>query len=80
MEEGDESEYWNWKHILVDMVWNVFSISSRVIALAFFASFELYWFWGILGFQITIAILISFLNGWSSDNKAFLSNHHSFLI
>ena len=70
-EEGKESEYWNWKHMVVDMFWNVLSISPRVIALAFFASFELYWFWGIVGFQIATAIVVTFFyhRFWSTENK-----------
>ena len=60
VEEDHKNEKWNWKHMVIDMVWNVLSISPRVIAFAFFASFELSWFWGIVGFQIVIAVVISF--------------------
>ena len=43
-EVDTEHRIWNWKHMIVDLVWNILSISSRVVALALFASYQLYWF------------------------------------
>ena len=54
--EGEND--WNWKDMVVDMLWNVFSICPRVIALALFASYQLYWFWGIVGVQVAICTVI----------------------
>ena len=64
MLEGEtENEDRTWKgmavDMAVDMVWNLLSVSPRVIALALFASFELYWFWGLMITQLVI-ISISF--------------------
>ena len=51
---------WNWKDMVVDMVWNVLAISSRVFTLALFASYRLYWFWGLVGAQIAITSPVIF--------------------
>ena len=73
VEEDNKNENWNWRHMVIDMVWNVLSISPRVIAFAFFASFELSWFWGIAAFQIVIAFAISFWYNWFYDDKDLLT-------
>ena len=59
----EEDVEWTRIDMAVDMVWNLLSISPRVIALALFASFQLYWFWGLIIAQVVIAIisLIMFL-------------------
>ena len=50
---------WTWKDTATDILWNVTSISPRVIILAFFASYEPYWFWGLIITEIvTISVLI----------------------
>ena len=43
---------WTWKDLVVDMVWNILSISPRVIALALFASYVGDWFWILPGAHI----------------------------
>ena len=60
-EEDAEREAWNWKHMIVDLMWNILSISSRVIALALFASFQLYWFWGLICLQVIVCMIIILL-------------------
>ena len=57
MLEDKERHKWTLIDIVIDMLWNVFSVSSRVIALALFASYQLYWFWGIVGVQFAIGAL-----------------------
>ena len=47
--------------MLVDMLWNILSIIPRVVALSLFASYELYWFWGLVGSQIVIVTIICFV-------------------
>ena len=59
--EDAEHEAWNWKHMTVDMLWNILSISPRVIALALFASFRLYWFWGLICLQVIACMIIILL-------------------
>ena len=57
-EEDAGNEDWTWKDMVVDMVWNILSVSPRVIALALFASFELYWFWGLVITQVVIVVIV----------------------
>ena len=57
-EEEAKNEDWTWKDMAIDMVWNIFSVSPRVIALALFASFELYWFWGLVITQLALIVII----------------------
>ena len=66
----DDVEYmqgrWTWKDMAVDMVWNILSISPRVIALVLFASYQLYWFWGlvithIVGVTVFVFIVTRFM-------------------
>ena len=52
----------------VDMVWNILSVISRVIALALFASFELYWFWGLVISQIVIIIIAYSMHQYRTNN------------
>ena len=47
--------------MLVDMLWNIFSIIPRVVTLSLFASYQLYWFWGLVGSQIVIVTIICFI-------------------
>ena len=51
---------WTWKDVVVDMVWNIMSISSRVIALTLFASYEVHWFWSIAGTHTVFMIGVSY--------------------
>ena len=44
--------------MVIDMVWNIFSVIPRAIALALFASFELYWFWGLVISQFAFIVII----------------------
>ena len=53
----------------MDMLWNVLAISSRVTALALFASHQLHWFWGLLGAQIFIATSASLVYERFSESK-----------
>ena len=57
-DENAEHKIWDWKDMLVDMVWNILSVGPRVIALALFASYQIYWFWGLIGLQLIGAMLI----------------------
>ena len=57
-EEEAKNEDWTWKDVAVDMVWNIFSVSPRVITLAVFASFELYWFWGLVITQFAFIVIL----------------------
>ena len=57
-DENAEQKIWDWKDMLVDMVWNILSIGPRVIALALFASYQMYWFWGLIGLQLIGSMLI----------------------
>ena len=57
------------KHIGVDILWNIISISPRVIALALFASFEPYWFWELVISQLLIVTVIAFIAAWKEDKK-----------
>ena len=52
-----EEHDWTCIDLVTDMVWNILSVSPRVIALALFASYELYWFWGLVITQIGIVII-----------------------
>ena len=52
-------EEWTLADMVVDMLWNVFSVSPRVIALVLFASYKLYWFWGIVAAQVGFGVIIS---------------------
>ena len=54
---------WSWKDMVVDMVWNVLAISSRVMTLALFASYRLYWFWSLVGAQIAVTTPVIFWYG-----------------
>ena len=66
-EEMDGNTDWTWKDMAVDMVWNILSVSPRVIALAVFASFQLYWFWGLVITQILITFIVSFSHFYRND-------------
>ena len=69
---------WNWKHMAADLVWNGLSISARVITMALFASYEPYWFWGLIGGQILIAFLCVGHYGTRRDKElGFL--YHAFM-
>ena len=57
-DENAGHKIWDWKDMLVDMVWNILSIGPRVIALALFASYQMNWFWGLIGIQLIGAMLI----------------------
>ena len=64
----DDAEIRDWTRndMAVDMVWNILSISPRVVTLVLFASFQLYWFWGLVITQIVcvtvfVLILIQFI-------------------
>ena len=47
--------------MLLDMLSNILSIIPRVVTLSLFASYELYWFWGLAGSQIVIVTIICFV-------------------
>ena len=47
--------------MLLDMLRNILSIIPRVVTLSLFASYELYWFWGLVGSQIVIITIICFV-------------------
>ena len=51
------------------MLWNVLAISSRVAALALFASHQLHWFWALLGAQISITTSASLVYERFSESK-----------
>ena len=51
---------WTWKDTAADILWNITSISPRVIILALFASYEPYWFWGLIITQIVIISVLIF--------------------
>ena len=56
------SSYWGRMDMTVDMVWTLISVSPRVIALVLFASYQLYWFWGLVITQfvgVTVFVCIS---------------------
>ena len=55
--------------MVVDMLWNVLAISSRVAALALFALHQLHWFWSLLGAQIFIATSASLVYERFSESK-----------
>ena len=55
---------WTAKDMLVDMVWTLLSVSSRIIALVLFASYQLYWFWGLIITQIIVVIILSCIVIW----------------
>ena len=42
----------------IDMLWNVLSVSPRVIALALFASYQPFWFWALVIVQIVIVTVV----------------------
>ena len=48
----DTAWTWTWKDMVVDMVWNILSISPRVIALALFASYVGDYFWMVLASNV----------------------------
>ena len=50
----------SWKHIGVDILWNI---------LALFASYEPYWFWGIVTSQILTVTVIAYIADWKEDKK-----------
>ncbi len=56
-EEGDETGLLFIDYV-VELIWNILSISSRVIALALFASVQRYWFGGLITAQVIISISI----------------------
>ena len=61
VEEELGNSDWTWKDMVVDMVWNILTISSRVVALSLFATYELYWFWGLVGSQIVVVTVVCFV-------------------
>ena len=63
IKETESACQWSWKDMVVDMVWNVLAISSRVITLALFASFRLYWFRSLVGAQIAVTTPVIFWYG-----------------
>ena len=66
VEETETTSQWRWKDMVVDMVWNVLAISSRVITLSLFASYRLYWFWGLVGAQIALTSPVIFWYAYQS--------------
>ena len=64
---------WTKKDIAVDFIWNTFSISPRVIALALFASYQPYWFAGLIIVQILVSMILScrliYKRGCVNDGK-----------
>ena len=53
------------------MVWSFLSISSRVIAMALFASYQLYWFWGLVVTQVVITTSIIIILWWDVSESCF---------
>ena len=54
-EEAAENTDWS---MGIDMLWNVLSVSPRVIALALFASYQPFWFWTLVIAQIAIVTVV----------------------
>ena len=57
VEKIAQNKNWTLKDTTLDMVWNILSISPRVIALALFASYKPYWFCGLILTQIIIVTI-----------------------
>ena len=72
VEETESISQWSWKDMMVDMVWNILVISSRVITLSLFASYRLYWFWGLVGAQIVVTSPVIFW--YAHQNGVFCCN------
>ena len=53
----------------VDLLWNVLAISPRVITLALFASYQLYWFWGLVIGQIVVVTVIFLFYAFCADQS-----------
>ena len=49
------------------MVWNLLSVSPRVIGLALFASYQLYWFWGLVIAQVITAFILIIVVRYPKD-------------
>ena len=56
----EENWEWTWTDTAADILWNITSISPRVITLALFASYEPYWFWALIITQIVIISVLTF--------------------
>ena len=56
--EKEEGEKWTWKDTAGDFVWNALTVIPRVITLALFATYQLYWFRGLIGGQIVLSMMI----------------------
>ena len=54
-EEGEDSTLLDY---FLELIWNILCISSRVIALALFASVQRYWFAGVVTFQVVVLSLV----------------------
>ena len=56
--EKDEGENWTLIDTVGDFVWNALTVIPRVITLALFATYQQYWFWGLIGGQIVLSMMI----------------------
>ena len=57
IKEEETKQNWTRKDMVVDVVWNLLSVSPRVITLALFSSYQLYWFWGLIIAQVIIVLI-----------------------
>ena len=57
----EDKNSWTKKDMAVDFFWNTFAISPRVIALAFFASYQPYWFGGLIVAHILVSMIVNCL-------------------
>ncbi len=57
----EENRDWTWKDMVVDMIWNVLAISSRVLALALFAGYQLYCWLGLVSGQFVILAIVKYV-------------------
>ena len=55
--------------MVVDMVWNILSVSPRVITLALFASYEVHWFWYIGGTHVVVMTGVSYFVNRDNERR-----------
>ena len=67
----EDKNSWTKKDMAIDFIWNTFAISPRVLALALFASYQPYWFGGLIVAHILVSIIVNCLllckSGWLNN-------------
>ncbi len=70
IELDEKNREWTLKDMVVDMIWNVLAITSRVLALALFAGYQPWWFWGLIFAQLIIVAIIEYFGASHHKSEA----------